>query len=196
VSTGAKLLHRLSDAGATAVVTHAGGVAKLATLRDALPGLDGAELVDRQVRHHHGGGLRQQHRHPVARPDAVGPQAVYNIAVDVCDRWAAADPTRPAILDVDPAGRVETWKTFRPEHHGERQRDGAELVDRQVRHHHGGGLRQQHRHAEASNRLANGLRAHGVRAGDRVAVLLPQSPAVVRVGSAAAQRSQTSTAML
>ncbi|WP_305079025.1 AMP-binding protein [Methylobacterium sp.] len=71
----------------------------------------------------------------------------YNIAVDVCDRWAAADPTRPAILDVAPAGRVETWSY-------------AAL-------------------AEASNRLANGLRAHGVRAGDRVAVLLPQSPAVV-----------------
>ena len=71
----------------------------------------------------------------------------YNIAVDVCDRWAAADPARPAILDVGPAGRVETWSY-------------AAL-------------------AEASNRLANGLRAHGVRAGDRVAVLLPQSPAVV-----------------
>lgn len=30
----------------------------------------------------------------------------YNIGVDVCDRWAAAEPDRPAILDVGPDGRV------------------------------------------------------------------------------------------
>ncbi|AWN50559.1 AMP-binding protein [Methylobacterium sp. 17Sr1-1] len=71
----------------------------------------------------------------------------YNIAVDVCDRWAAADPDRTAILDVAPNGRIEAWSF-------------ASL-------------------SEASNRLANALRAHGVQAGDRVAVLLPQSPAVV-----------------
>ncbi|KMO41853.1 AMP-dependent synthetase [Methylobacterium tarhaniae] len=71
----------------------------------------------------------------------------YNIAVDVCDRWAAADPERTAILDVGANGRVEAWSFA--------------------------ALR------EASNRFANGLRAHGIQAGDRVAVLLPQSPAVV-----------------
>jgi acetyl-CoA synthetase len=30
----------------------------------------------------------------------------YNIGVDVCDRWAAAEPGRPAILDVAPGGRI------------------------------------------------------------------------------------------
>jgi acetyl-CoA synthetase len=30
----------------------------------------------------------------------------YNIGVDVCDRWAAAEPDRPAILDVRPDGGV------------------------------------------------------------------------------------------
>lgn len=30
----------------------------------------------------------------------------YNIGVDVCDRWAAREPTRPAILEVDAAGNV------------------------------------------------------------------------------------------
>jgi acetyl-CoA synthetase len=33
----------------------------------------------------------------------------YNIGVDVCDRWAAADPERPAILEVDASGAVEAW---------------------------------------------------------------------------------------
>lgn len=70
----------------------------------------------------------------------------YNIGVDVCDRWAAADPGRPAILEVDASGAVEAW-TY-------------------------GRLR------EASNRLANALAARGVRRGDRVAILLPQSAAV------------------
>jgi acetyl-CoA synthetase len=32
----------------------------------------------------------------------------YNIGVDVCDRWAAAAPERPAILDVATDGRVAT----------------------------------------------------------------------------------------
>ncbi|MDJ1157386.1 AMP-binding protein [Chelatococcus sp. SYSU_G07232] len=31
----------------------------------------------------------------------------YNIGVDVCDRWAAAEPGRPAILEVNAAGDVE-----------------------------------------------------------------------------------------
>jgi acetyl-CoA synthetase len=30
----------------------------------------------------------------------------YNIGVDVCDRWAAAEPQRPAILEVAPGGEV------------------------------------------------------------------------------------------
>ena len=30
----------------------------------------------------------------------------YNIGVDVCDRWAEADPDRPAILDVAADGQV------------------------------------------------------------------------------------------
>jgi acetyl-CoA synthetase len=33
--------------------------------------------------------------------------ARYNIGVDVCDRWAAAEPSRTAILDVRPDGTVE-----------------------------------------------------------------------------------------
>ena len=32
--------------------------------------------------------------------------ARYNIGVDVCDRWAAVEPGRPAIIDVGPDGRV------------------------------------------------------------------------------------------
>src|SRR3954468_1106333 len=30
----------------------------------------------------------------------------YNIGVDVCDRWARAEPDRPAVLDVMADGRV------------------------------------------------------------------------------------------
>jgi acetyl-CoA synthetase len=70
----------------------------------------------------------------------------YNIGVDVCDRWAAAAPERPAILEVGADGRVSPV-TY-------------------------GALR------EASNRLANALRARGVARGDRVALLLPQGAAV------------------
>ena len=63
----------------------------------------------------------------------------YNIGVDVCDRWAALDSRRVAIVHVHPDGRHDDI-TF-------------------------GWLR------ETSNRLANALRAHGVRRGDRVAIL-------------------------
>jgi acetyl-CoA synthetase len=73
--------------------------------------------------------------------------------VDVCDRWAAVDPDRPAVLDVGPDGRVTPF-TY------------GQLRDR-------------------SNRLANALRARGVSRGDRVAVLLPQGPAVPVVHVAA-----------
>ena len=34
--------------------------------------------------------------------------APYNMGVDVCDKWAAVDPDRPAILDVSPGGAVTT----------------------------------------------------------------------------------------
>jgi acetyl-CoA synthetase len=70
----------------------------------------------------------------------------YNIGVDVCDRWAATGPERPAVLDVGADGTVATL-TY-------------------------GALR------EASNRLANALAARGIARGDRVAILLPQGPAV------------------
>src|SRR5947208_5310893 len=70
--------------------------------------------------------------------------ARYNIGVDVCDKWAAQDSDRLAILNVGADGTHETI-TY-------------------------GWLR------ETSNRLANTLSAHGVARGDRVAMLLPQTP--------------------
>ena len=78
--------------------------------------------------------------------------ARYNIGVDVCDHYAAADPDRPAILDhTAGASRVTTY----------------------------GELRRQ------SNRFAAALRRLGVRAGDRVAILLPQMAEVVVAHAAA-----------
>src|SRR5262245_49519973 len=74
--------------------------------------------------------------------------ARYNIGVDVCDRWAEADPARIALIH-EHSGRVDQISF--------------------------GWLR------EASNRLANVLRAHGIKRGDRVAILLPQTPEVVVV---------------
>ncbi|HEY8383380.1 MAG TPA: acyl-CoA synthetase [Microvirga sp.] len=73
----------------------------------------------------------------------------YNIGVDVCDRWAAVEPGRPAILEVGADGRVAAV-TY-------------------------GMLR------DASNRLANVLRARGVGPGDRVALLLPQGAHVAAI---------------
>ncbi|MCC7348618.1 MAG: acyl-CoA synthetase [Variibacter sp.] len=70
----------------------------------------------------------------------------YNIGVDLCDRWAAHDAARPAILSVQPDGRTEEFSF--------------------------GWLK------ETSDRLANALRAHGVRRGDRIAIMLPQMPEV------------------
>src|SRR4051794_32166883 len=41
--------------------------------------------------------------------------ARYNIGVDVCDRWAKAEPDRPAIIDVTPGGAssVMTFEAMR-----------------------------------------------------------------------------------
>ncbi|HET7252536.1 MAG TPA: acyl-CoA synthetase [Xanthobacteraceae bacterium] len=72
--------------------------------------------------------------------------AQYNIGVDVCDRWAKAEPGRIALFHVDAHGAVEEISY--------------------------GALR------ESSNRLANALAGHGIVRGDRVAILLPQGPAV------------------
>jgi acetyl-CoA synthetase len=72
--------------------------------------------------------------------------AQYNIGVDVCDRWAKAEPGRIALFHVDAHGAVEEISY--------------------------GALR------ESSNRLANALAGHGIGRGDRVAILLPQGPAV------------------
>jgi acetyl-CoA synthetase len=72
--------------------------------------------------------------------------AHYNIGIDVCDRWAAREPRRTAVLNVRADGVVEEISY--------------------------GALR------ESSNRLANVLAAHGIGRGDRVAILLPQMPAV------------------
>ena len=72
--------------------------------------------------------------------------ALYNIGVDVCDRWAEIDAARTAIFNVRADGKVEEVSY--------------------------GALR------EASNRLANALAARGIGRGDRVAILLPQGPAV------------------
>jgi acetyl-CoA synthetase len=70
----------------------------------------------------------------------------YNIGVDVCDRWAAADPARVAVIEAGADGSAATFS------YGE--------------------MKNQ------SDRLANGLRARGIKAGDRVAILLPQGRAV------------------
>lgn len=71
----------------------------------------------------------------------------YNIAVDVCDRWAEQEPGRTAIIEVG-SDWSATPVSF-------------------------GMLREQ------SNRLAKALRRRGIRAGDRIAILLPQGRAVL-----------------
>src|ERR1043165_7722138 len=70
--------------------------------------------------------------------------ARYNMGVDVCDKWANADPARLAILNIRADGAAENI-TF-------------------------GWLR------DMSNRLANTLVAFEIARGDRVAILLPQTP--------------------
>ncbi len=73
--------------------------------------------------------------------------ADFSIAQACCDVWAAADPDRPAIIDISRAGIRQVWTYGR-------------LKD-------------------ASDRLASAMRAKGVRKGDRVAVVLSQSPEVM-----------------
>lgn len=68
----------------------------------------------------------------------------YNIGVDVCDKWALAEPKRVALISISETGALETV-TF-------------------------GLLRDR------SNATANLLRSTEVGEGDRIGVLLPQSP--------------------
>ena len=68
----------------------------------------------------------------------------YNIGVDVCDKWAAAEPDRLALIYKDTGGRI------------------AEFGFGEIR--------------NLSNRLANLLADLGIARGDRVGILLPQSP--------------------
>jgi len=72
--------------------------------------------------------------------------ADYNMAAHACDRWAAAEPDRPALYLPGPDG-------FRPFSYGAL--------------------------SSLSNRLAHALAAHGIQAGDRVGILLPQSVEVL-----------------
>ncbi len=75
--------------------------------------------------------------------------STFNLGVEVCDRWAAIEPDRLALVHIRPDGRSESISY--------------------------GWLR------DTSNRLANALAAHGVARGDRVAILLPQSPEVAAI---------------
>jgi acetyl-CoA synthetase len=69
--------------------------------------------------------------------------ARYNIGIDACDKWAAQDADRTALLIRQPS-------SLEPVSYGH--------------------LRAQ------SNRLANALTAHGIKRGERVAIILPQTP--------------------
>jgi len=71
----------------------------------------------------------------------------YNIGVDACDKWAAREPDRLAIL-VKPAAGAPKRVSYRK-------------------------LRDD------SNRLANALAAQGIGRGDRIAIILPQTPETV-----------------
>lgn len=70
--------------------------------------------------------------------------AHYNIAADVCDRWAASEPDRIALIH-----RLDDGSTVPYSYEALRR---------------------------SANRLANALEALGVVRGDRVALMLPQSP--------------------
>jgi acetyl-CoA synthetase len=68
----------------------------------------------------------------------------YNIAVDACEKWAAVEPERVALIHVRADGSLERWSYGRL--------------------------------STTAHRLSNLLTARGVKRGDRVAILLPQSP--------------------
>ena len=68
---------------------------------------------------------------------------LYNIGVDICDKWAH-EPDRIALIYEDHKGQVTKYSF-------------SDLKKR-------------------SNQLANGLKAHGIQRGDRVGILLGQSP--------------------
>ncbi len=68
----------------------------------------------------------------------------YNMGVDACEKWAAREPDRLAILHHRADGSSDRWSYGRL--------------------------------SKAAHRLANVLTAAGIGRGDRVAILLPQSP--------------------
>lgn len=68
----------------------------------------------------------------------------FNIAEEVCERWARAAPDRIAMTYLRPDGETRDYSYLQL--------------------------------SRASSRLANALAARGLRAGDRCAVLLPQTP--------------------
>ena len=85
--------------------------------------------------------------------------ARYNIAIDACDKWAAREPDRVALL-------TRGAKGLEPVTYGQ--------------------LRAQ------SNKLANVFVGHGIARGDRVAIILPQTPetavahlAIYKIGAVA-----------
>lgn len=68
----------------------------------------------------------------------------YNMAVDACEKWAAVEPERIALIHVRGDGSTDRWSYGRL--------------------------------SATAHRLSNLLVARGVKRGDRVAILLPQSP--------------------
>ena len=73
--------------------------------------------------------------------------ARYNIGVDICDKWAAQDPDRLALIHLRRLGDEDSVERY-----------SFETLRR------------------LSNRLANALRAQGLGPGDRIGILLPQAP--------------------
>lgn len=73
--------------------------------------------------------------------------ARYNIAEQICERWARADPDRVAVTYLRPDNEVRNYTYIQL--------------------------------SRASSRLANALAAHGLKRGDRCAILLPQTPETI-----------------
>jgi acetyl-CoA synthetase len=80
--------------------------------------------------------LRSQHRWRLP--------ARYNMAWDLCEKWAASQPDRLALVYLRPDGAAREYSF-------------SQL-------------------SRASSRFANALAEHGVKRGDRVAIMLPQVP--------------------